>query len=207
MLLTAALTATEKLINAALAYDPATRRRLARLAGRVLAVRISAPALDIYLMPEDEGLCLMANWQGEVDTEISGSLLALLQLANTEPHNLKYSGVSAMGDLHLLAELQQILKTLDIDWEEILSQFTGDIIGHQSAALLRAKFQFAARRAVSVQRLASDFITEEIKLLPSQPELEDFYQQVDELRLALDRASARVEKLLKKHSSTGTTAP
>lgn len=198
MLLNAALAGAEKLINAALVYDPGSRLRLAKLAGQILAIRVSAPALNFYVMPDEDGLCLMANWQGEVDTEISGSLFALLQLATTEPHNLKYSGVSAMGDLQLLAELQQIVKTLDIDWEEILSQFTGDIIGHQTAELIRSKFNFVANRAASVKRLASEFLTEELKTLPSKPELEDFYQQVDDLRLAVDRAEARVKKLLNK---------
>ncbi len=198
MLLSAALAGAEKLINAALVYDPGSRLRLAKISGRILALRISAPAITFYVMPEEEGLNLMANWQGEVDTEVSGSLFALLQLANTEPHNLKYSGVSAMGDLQLLAELQQILKTLDIDWGEILSQFSGDIIGQQTAELIRSKFHFVSQRAASLKRLAGEFITEELKTLPSKPELEDFYQQVDDLRLAVDRAQARVDKLLKE---------
>ncbi len=201
MLLSAALAGAEKIINAALVYDPGSRLRLAKLSGQILAIRISAPALNFYLMPDEDGLSLMANWQGEVDTEIAGSLFALLQLANTEPHNLKYSGVSAMGDLQLLAELQQILKSLDIDWEDMLSQFTGDLIGHQTAELIRTKFNLVASRAASVKRLASEFISEELQTLPSKPELSDFYRQVDELRFAVDRAQARVEKLLQEKTN------
>ena len=201
MLLSAALAGAEKIINAALVYDPGSRLRLAKLSGQILAIRISAPALNFYVMPDEDGLSLMANWQGEVDTEIAGSLFALLQLANTEPHNLKYSGVSAMGDLQLLAELQQILKSLDIDWEDMLSQFTGDLIGHQTAELIRTKFNLVASRAASVKRLASEFISEELQTLPSKPELSDFYRQVDELRFAVDRAQARVEKLLQEKTN------
>lgn len=204
MLTTAALASAEKIINTALRYDPATRLKLARLSGKILAVNITAPVtVNLFVMPLDEDIQLMANWDGEVDTQLSGSLMALLQLSTTEIHNLKYSGVTAMGDLTLLADLQQLLKNLDIDWEDMLSQFTGDIIGHQTAQVIRAKFGWAKDRAQTAARLGKEFLTEEYQALVSKPELEDFYQQVDELRLAVDRAAARVEKLLAEKRRLG----
>lgn len=197
MLITAALASAETIINTALRYDPATRLKLARLSGKILAVNITAPAaINLFVMALDEEIELMANWDGEVDTQLSGSLMALVQLSTTEIHNLKYSGVTAMGDLTLLADLQQLLKHLDIDWEDMLSQFTGDIIGHQTAQIIRAKFGWAKDRAQTAARLGKEFLTEEYQALVSKPELDDFHQQVDELRLAVDRAAARVEKLL-----------
>ena len=192
----AALASAEKMLNTALRYDPATRIGLAQLEGKILAVQITAPAMNVFVMPMDDELRLMGNWDGDVDTRITGSLLALAQLSQTEIHNLKDSGVTVMGDLSLLADLQRLMKNLDIDWEEMLSQFTGDIIGHQAAQAMRAKFGWVKDRAQSAQRLTSEFLTEELKTLPGKPELEDFYRQVDDLRLAVDRAAARVEKLV-----------
>lgn len=204
MLTTAALASAEKIINTALRYDPATRIGLARLSGKILAVKITAPvAMNLFVMPVDDEIELMANWDGEVDTQLSGSLMALLQLSTTEIHNLKYSGVTAMGDLGLLADLQKLLKNLDIDWEDMLSQFTGDIIGHQTAQVIRTKFGWAKDRAQNATRLTKEFLTEEYQALVSKPELEDFYQQVDELRLSVDRATARVEKLLAEKRRLG----
>lgn len=198
MLATAAIASAEKMLNAALQYDPATRIGLARLSGKILAVSITAPNINIFVMAMDGEVRLMNHWDGDVDTRISGSLIALAQLSQTEIHNLKDSGVTVMGDISLLADLQQLLKNLDIDWEEMLSQFTGDIIGHQTAALIRAKFGWIKDRAASAQRLTREFLTEELKTLPSKPELEHFYHQVDDVRLAVDRAAARVEKMIKE---------
>lgn len=199
----AALASAEKIINTALRYDPATRIGLAQLEGKILAVQISAPALNFFVMPMDDELRLMSNWDGDVDTRITGSLLALAQLSQTEIHNLKDSGVTVMGDLNLLTDLQRLMKNLDIDWEEMLSQFTGDIIGHQAAQLIRAKFGWVKDRAQSAQRLTREFLTEELKTLPGKPELENFYQQVDNVRLAVDRAAARVEKLIVERNTHG----
>ena len=103
-----------------------------------------------------------------------------------------------MGDLSLLADYQRLLKNLDIDWEDMLSQFTGDIIGHQTAQLIRTKFGWVKDRANSAQRLTKEFLTEELKTVPGKPELETFYRDVDELRLAADRAAARVETIINK---------
>lgn len=194
----AALASAEKMLNAALRYDPATRIGLAQLEGKILAVQITTPSITVFVMPMDDELRLMGNWDGDVDTRITGSLLALAQLAQTETHNLKDSGVTVMGDLSLLAELQRLMKNLDIDWEEILSQFTGDIIGHQTAQVIRAKFGWVKDRATNAQRLTSEFLTEELKTLPGKPELDDFYRQVDDLRLAVDRAAARVETIINR---------
>ena len=202
MLSTAALASAEAIINGALRYDPATRQGLAPLEGKVLALQISAPAFTLFVMPLDDELQLMSQWQGEVDTRISGSLLALAQLTQTEIHNLKDSGVTVMGDLSLLADLQRLLKNLDIDWEEMLSQLTGDIIGPQAANLIRSKVNWVKTRAQSAQRLTGEFLTEELKTLPSKPELEDFYQQVDNLSLAVERAAARLEKIMAKREPT-----
>ncbi len=198
MLATAAIASAEKMINAALQYDPATRIGLARLSGKILAVNITTPNLPLFVMAMDDEVRLMNHWDGDVDTRISGSLLALAQLSQTEIYNLKDSGVTVMGDITLLADWQQLLKNVDIDWEDMLSQFTGDIIGHQTAMLIRTQLGWVKDRAASAQRLTREFLTEELKTIPSKPELEDFYQQVDELRLAVDRAAARVEKMIKE---------
>jgi len=198
----AALASAEKMINAALRYDPATRIGLARLEGKIIALHITTPGIHLFAMPMDDELRLMGNWDGDVDTRISGSLLALAQLGQKEVHNLKDTGVTVVGDLSLLADMQRLVKNLDIDWEEMLSQFTGDIIGHQTAQLIRAKFGWAKERAKSARRLTSEFLTEELKTLPGKPELEDFYRQVDDLRLAVDRATARVEQLIAERKPT-----
>jgi ubiquinone biosynthesis protein UbiJ len=203
----AALASAEKMLNAALRYDPATRIGLAQLEGKILAVQITAPALQFFIMPMDDELRLMGNWDGDVDTRITGSLLALAQLSQTEIHNLKDSGVTVMGDLSLLADLQRLMKNLDIDWEEILSQFTGDIVGHQAADIIRAKFGWVKDRATSAQRLTGEFLTEELKTLLGKPELEDFYRSVDDLRLAVDRAAARVDAIMNKKNLNENSKP
>lgn len=195
MLTSASLAAAEKCINAALRYDPATQIALSACEGKILSINISTPPTRIAVLIQDKSIRLMSNWDGEVDTQLSGSLIALAQIAQTPVHNLKDSGVTVIGDLQFLAQLQKILRQLDIDWEEMLTQLFGDVIGHQAAQLLRSQATWTKNRAHTVQRLTSEFLTEEFRAIPSKIELEDFYRQVDELRLAVDRLGARFNNL------------
>lgn len=197
-LTTAALAGAEKLIAKALEYDPASRFALAALAPQVLAVKLTAPQCTIFVAPCNEGVRLLGYYEAEATTEIQGSLAALLSLAKSERLNLKDSGVQIKGSTSFLAELQNILKNLDIDWEEILSHMFGDIAGHQSAGFIRNNMSWAKDRAQNIQRLTSEFITEELRLLPSKPELEFFYEQVDELAIGVDRIEARIQQVMEK---------
>lgn len=195
---TAILASVEKIINAALAYDPATRIALAKLEPQILAVALTAPALSIFIAPRADGIHLLGHCEDTVTTQVQGSIPALITLLKSDSINLKDSGVEMMGNTHFLAALQQILKRLDIDWEEMLTQVVGDIAGHQAAELIRSKLRWAGDRASNIQRLASEFLSEELKVLPSKAELAFFNRQVDEIQLDVERLAARFEQLAKR---------
>lgn len=198
-LISAACTALEGLIRKTLDYDPATRRKLAALEGRVLAVEVRELDSTVYLLPDADGLRIQSYYEGEVTTRLRGSIPALLGLLGSERLNLKDSGVEVFGSTGLLISLQEIANTLDIDWEEALSQVVGDVAGPQSAALLRGVKDWMQGRQQTAEQRISEFLTEELKASPARPELEFFYQQVDELRLAADRLAARIDRLRKLH--------
>jgi ubiquinone biosynthesis protein UbiJ len=196
MLSTAALASAEKIINAALAYDPASRIALAQLEPQVLAIQIVAPDFKIFVIPTQDGIHLRGHYEGDISTQLQGTLPALISLIKSDRLNLKDSGVQLFGSTSFLAELQKILKNLEIDWEEILSQVFGDIIGHQSAELIRGKISWTKDRVNNIQRLTSEFLTEELRVLPSKPELAFFNSQVDDITLGVDRVAARIKQIL-----------
>ena len=197
---TAALAGLEKLINTALRYDPGTKIALSQLADQVLAIQVTAPAFTVYLTPDEDGLRLMGHWEGEVHTQLRGSLPALARLARSQQTSFANTGVEVIGNTGLLVDLQRLLINLDIDWEEALTEVLGDVIGHQGAELLRSGTRYAGDRASEAKRRISEFLTEELGTLPSRNELEGFYQDVDDLRLQADRLEARIKQLLSSRS-------
>lgn len=192
---TTALAAAEAAIERALRYDPASRRALSQLAGKVLALQFTQPELTVYVLPDEQGLTLAGQWEGDVDTRLTGKLWDFVRMARGEQTSLAGTGVQLEGSTALVQELQRIARQLDIDWEEALSEVLGDVAGHQGAEWLRTGGNWLQAREAQARRLASEFITEEARLLPSRPELEDFYRAVDDLQMAVDRAEARLRLL------------
>lgn len=192
---TASIAALEAMVNTALKYDPGSRLALEKLGGQVLAVESTVPEFELFIASGPEGLRVMGACGETVTTRLRGPLPALLQLAVADTTTLADSGVEVLGSTGLLTNLQRIAANLDIDWEEALSQLLGDVAGHQLAEHLRVRFRWLGGRLSSGQRLLSEYLTEELRSLPSKPDLEGFFSQVDELRLGADRLAARVAQL------------
>ncbi|HEY0634765.1 MAG TPA: SCP2 sterol-binding domain-containing protein [Gammaproteobacteria bacterium] len=194
----AALLALEQALNATLALDPVTLRRLAAMQGKVLALEIQSIGVTLYLAPQHHGLRLMGHYDGEVDTTLRGAPLALLRLpAGRSGEGLFSGAVTIDGDVESGQQLQRILQGLDIDWEEHLSRLTGDVVGHQLGNLLRGLAAFG-KKAVSTFGLnLGEYLQEERRTIPARAQVEAFVAEVDAVRMAADRLEARIKRLHK----------
>lgn len=197
---TAALAALEKALNSALDLAPGGRAKLAALEGRVFALHCTAPPLDVYLLPERERLRLMGVYEGPVTTSVRGVASDFAELATAaDPAAALINGRLALhGDSAPLIELQKILAGLEVDWEAPLVRALGDVAGHQLAQTLRAAFSWGRQATDSLNRQLDEFIHEEARLSPPRLELEDFYREVQELGLRVDRLESRTRRLRKR---------
>lgn len=195
MFSTAIAAALESAVNGALRLDPGSRHAVAALSGRVLAVELRQPSLIFYLLPGDDRLTIASHYEGAVETRLRGSPMALANLLGSERLNLAGSGVEVSGSSGLLAAWQKIIHNLDLDWEEPLSRVLGDVAGPQGARSLRAFGGWFEGRRATFERLLGEYLSEELKSTPARAELEHFYRDVDDLRLATDRLTARIEAI------------
>ncbi len=194
---TAAFAALEGAINTALRLDPASRQKLAALNGRVFHIECSKPDIDIFLIPQQDGVQLAAHWEGEVTAGLSGSADDFAQLLrSTDPGATLINGnMTVIGDSKALLQLRDIAAQLDIDWEAPLTRAFGDIVGHQMARSLRFGQHLFRDAASSLQRQVRDYFQE------------DFFQseeawltqrwQFEQFKTDIDTLSARSEQLLK----------
>jgi ubiquinone biosynthesis protein UbiJ len=194
---TAALAALEAAVNRALALSPHSLVELARLEDCVFALHCTAPALDFYLQPGAQGIRLTGYHHGAVTTSIRGTAADFTELATSKDPTatLINGGLELEGDSGPLIELQHILAGLDMDWEAPLVNALGDVAGHQLAEMLRSAFAWGKQASTSLGRQLNEFIHEEARLSPPRLELEDFYRDVQELALRVDRLQSRTERL------------
>ena len=198
MLPTAATAALEAALNRYLALDPDTLRRMAELEGRVIGLQWHGSGLALYFLPGPGGVQVLSHYEGEADTLLSGSPLALAELGlGGDRERALFSGaVEIRGDTATGQRFQQILAAMDIDWEEHLSRLVGDIAAHQAARLARQGQQYVRHSADTLRQDLGEYLTEEAGLLPARIQVENFLADIDRLRMDTDRLEARVQRLL-----------
>ncbi|CAA0099954.1 Uncharacterised protein [Halioglobus japonicus] len=194
---TAALAAVEAAINRALALSPHSNAELAKLEDCVFALHCTAPAISFYLHPGAQGMRLTGFHHGAVTTSIRGKATDFTELASAKDPTatLINGGLELEGDSAPLIELQHILAGLDMDWEAPLVNSLGDVAGHQLAEVLRSTFAWGKQATSSLTRQLDEFIHEEARLSPPRLEVEDFYRDVQDIGMRVDRLQSRTERL------------
>jgi len=199
--ITAVLTAVETTINKGLSLAPVAQRELGDLAGTVIGIECTSPEVAITAIVESSGELHLTHYsERAMDTKVRGSLEDFIGLATAEDPAaaLINGGLELVGNTAPLIAVQQIITTMDLDWEAPLVDTLGDVVGHQLAVMLRGLFRWGKASAGSFRRQLSEFILEEGRLTPPAAELDAFYEQIDQLGLRVDRLQSRLQKLVRR---------
>lgn len=187
----------EAAVNKVLRLDPDTVEKLATLAGKVIAVELRGLNVALYLIPEKSGLNIFSRFDGEPDTTLRGTPLAMARMGlEKKAGDTLFAGdVEISGDVELGQSFREILDGLDIDWEEQLSLVTGDVVAHQVGNVVRGAVDWGRKTLEILSRDAAEYLQEESRDLPNPGEVENFLSDVDVLRTDVDRLEARVKRL------------
>lgn len=186
----------EQSVNAALRLDPEGSAALGRFAGKVIAVELQGSPLTLYCLPSAGAMVLLTQYAGSPDTTLSGRPLALLKLATGDSRRVLFEGeVKIAGDVELGQQFKQVLDRLHVDWEEALAQLTGDLVAHKAGHLLREIASWWSTTGERVAANGAEYLQQEMWVLPTRPEVEQFYQGVETLRDDLARFAAKLAQL------------
>lgn len=193
-----ALESIETLLNELIAMDPQAGERLAAWHGKVVAIALRGTGLTLYLIPDQQGrLQLLGRYEGEPDALIEGSPIDLMRASDKQQGTAQlFAGhVRIQGDTELAHHFSEVLGGLDIDWEEQLSHYVGDVAAHELARLAREAREEGARIGDTLRRNLSEYLTEEARLIPHPYELEEWIRGVEKTRDDVERLAARVALL------------
>ena len=193
-----ALEGIETLLNQLIGLDPAAAKRLAGWHGQVIAIALRGTGITLYFIPDQHGhLQLLGSYEGEPDCTIEGSPIDLMRASDERQGSAQlFAGhVVISGDTELAHRFSEVLGNLDIDWEEQLSHFVGDIAAHELARLGREAGSQAERNLNLLQTNISEYLTEEARLLPHPFEVEEWVRGVESARDSVERLAARIALL------------
>ncbi len=71
----------------------------------------------------------------------------------------------------------------------------GDIVGPLATNHIRTSTQWAKAQVEEQKRLVGEYLSEELHVAPSQVEANAFYDEIDTIKLKVDRLGARIQAL------------
>ncbi|MGB0133457.1 ubiquinone biosynthesis accessory factor UbiJ, partial [Dokdonella sp.] len=139
-------------------------------------------------------------FEGDSQLRVSatpGSLLgmAFARLRGDPDAAVPPGQVEIAGDAELARRLERVATRFEPDVDEAFARVFGDVVGFQIARLFRRGLTAARESAGSLVRDGADYLVEESRDLIAKPEMEQFLDEVDELRERGDRLEARMRRL------------
>jgi len=187
-----------RVINRLLELDSELAARLTPLQGQVLEVQFKGPDRSVYVSFEDARVSLSGLAATEAQVSIRGTPLALLAMAREENRQqaLATREVEIIGDLGLAQQIQALLTELHLDWEELLSHYTGDVLAHQLGRAVQGLSSWGRQTRQTLEQDVSEYLRYEAGLLPAHAEVHAFLDGVDTLSADSERLQARLRHLL-----------
>ena len=182
-------------LNRALALDPELPSRLRAFEGKVIALEFSGINQTLYLLPHEGGLDVKCQIDGAPDATLRGSPIAMCKMGlsrDVAPLLLK-GEVEIIGDMRLGRAFKAMLAEMDIDWEEQLSHITGDALAHELVRQGKKFLQWGKTSGESLALDVSEYLQEESRDVVTAAELQQFYDEVDELRADVERLAAKLK--------------
>jgi len=189
-------------VNRYLDYDPEVPKQLQKMQGKVVELNFNPLDVSLFIIITADGLDIRDEFNENVDTKISGSpiALAMMSVQDSSVSSLFSGDVIIEGDTELGTKFQKFMDNVEVDWEEPLSQLTGDIVANQVGDFVRGMSGWLQETTKTNGLNISEYFREEQNMLPSTFEVERFKKGIDELRLSTDRLEAKVQKLIKQRA-------
>ena len=201
MLLIAINASLEAAFNAWLQLEASTHgqalNRLQALQGKLIRLHITNPDMQFDILPTTERIRVSTDYAAAPDVTITGSALGFLRLATAEDSGkaMLAQGVTIAGDTGLGMQFSQILREVNIDWEELASRAVGDVMAHQLGQIARQSKGWLDDTAHAMRLNTQEYLQEEARLVPAEAELKAYLDAVDDLRMDVDRLEARLKQL------------
>ncbi len=184
---------TNQLSQSWLSLDPLVQQRLNNCADQTIEVACTQPSLILHISIFTDRVTLHRGPAAAPNVQLRGTATALLSRALTDEGP---ATVEVNGDETLLLELLDILRGYRPDLAPVLAKLLGD----DTAQTITAALELAAQTA---RRLASGQIQDTMhtsknsvqRHFAAQIQADELQSQLDQLRLRIDRAAARVQHL------------
>jgi ubiquinone biosynthesis accessory factor UbiJ len=178
-------------LNHLLAQAPWAQERLAPFAGKT--ARFSVFPFDYRVTVTADGLVMPASGDYLPDTTITLPLAVAMRFMAGDETARQQAHIE--GDTAFAQEIAYLSQHLRWDFEEDLSKVFGDVFAHRVGQTVGGLSSWATGASANLAENVRDYWVQEQPLVASREAVQQFNQEVDQLRDDVERLEKRIKKL------------
>ena len=200
---TAALWPAEQTINYLLSKDNHVREQILQFVGKSLEIKAHTPTMYVTAFINSDRISLNATSAEELSIKatasVSGEATELLNiLASNKEAPLANLKIEIAGDAQFVQELLKAIQSLDIQWADLATPITGDVVTNEFDELVKGLKVWSSDAKKRIKRNLNDYMIEEARYVPYVANVEKFKEELDALRFKIDRVKAKTDLLYKR---------
>ena len=190
----------QKWLAGRLAESTAASAALGDLDGHSFALRLTELDTEWVFAVSQSSIELLDPAGVQADVTLTATPLDALALAQSQSlTELKRTDAKLEGNIHLAERFASLFALLAPDPEAELAGWVGPIAAHDMSTAGRAVFAFGRRLAKKFELDMADYLLEEQPALARRDDVEQFNENVDDIRDAVERSAQRVTALEARH--------
>jgi ubiquinone biosynthesis accessory factor UbiJ len=166
--------------------------------------RLVCPPFALSVTVLESGEFAAASAEAQPDVTIRATAPLLLRLAAGD--EAARSDVTVSGDVQFAATIDLLRRTLGWDYEDDLSRIFGDVVAHRAVSAGRELDRWARAALHNLGLAMAEYWTHERPLIASSQSLQEFNEEIDQLRDDAERLEKRME-LLERRMNAPEHAP
>jgi len=204
------LNTISKIINSYLQLDSESEKRLQKLQGKIISIELLPLHLNFHCEFQESGVRITDKKPPQVSAKISGTPWQLLHVMVNKKNRQQFfaQDLKIEGNIETANQVVKLFDDLHVDLENELSRFIGDTTAFHVSNFVKNTRQWLRTTVDSFAADVNEYTHEEAKWFPPSEALNDFFNDIDELRMSVDRFEKKLnqfnEKLKSKNKKQDT---
>ena len=181
--------------NRYLDCDPERAQALENINDKILSITIKEANFTLIMQVQNARF-FEADLSQQIDASIIVSMHVLSGKMGGQDQNqlLKDGIIEIQGDSHVASVFNKVMNEIEIDWQDVISKYTGDIVARQITTGAKSVASVLRRLGDNLRLDVRDYLQDDLQIAVTESEVEHFVEQVDDLRARTDRLEARLNK-------------
>ena len=181
-----------KFISLAIENSNLDKQDFQSLSGKNIVIILSNTSTVINIKILDEDIILKESNEEEVDLTLEGSPIAFINYFNNldTDSSIKISGVASLAE-----NFSNLVEKINIDWEQIIADYTNDDIAYYSIKISESLKEKSNEVKESFVRNLKEYIRDETDIIPSKESISSYISDVDKLRNKIEMIDAKLKRV------------